>query len=117
MKVILSDLHGDACETAIVESFAPFFHIRHVGMIRGGSPDIYHEFEPDQRVDVRQARLECGATGSTLVPMTRLGNSVTPHSFACGASTGCRHRSTIRRPGILAARVRAMSRRRRQPSW
>ena len=30
MKVILSGLHGDASEAAIIESFAPFFHIRHV---------------------------------------------------------------------------------------
>ncbi len=40
MKVTLSGLHGDACETAIVESFAPFFHIRHVEMIREGSPRL-----------------------------------------------------------------------------
>jgi len=94
MKVILSGLHGDASESAIIESFAPFFHIRQVEMIREGSPDnpwavlhiadsyeraweacntlrgvfhrgkrlhvyiplhqpdIYHEFEPHQRVDI-----------------------------------------------------------------
>lgn len=40
MKVILSGLHGDACETAIVESFALFFHIRNVEMIREGSPRL-----------------------------------------------------------------------------
>ena len=39
MKVILSGMHSDACEAAIIESFAPFFHIRQVEMIREGSPD------------------------------------------------------------------------------
>jgi len=95
MKVILSGLHSNACKAVIIESFAPFFHIRQVKMIREGSPDkpwavlhiadsyeraweacntlggvfhrgkrlhmyiplhqpdIYHEFAPHQRVDIR----------------------------------------------------------------
>jgi hypothetical protein len=91
MKVILSGLHADACESAIIESFAPYFHIKQVDMIREGSPDspwavlhiadsyeracnslrgvfhrgkrlsvyiplhqtdIYHEFEPHERLDI-----------------------------------------------------------------
>lgn len=94
MKVILSGLHADVSETSIVESFAPLLTIRHVEIIREGSPDnpwavlhingsyeqawsvcnrlrgvfhrgkrlhmyiplhqhdIYHEFEPHERLDI-----------------------------------------------------------------
>ena len=94
MKVILSGLHADACESAIIDSFTPYFHITQVDMIREGSPDspwavlhiadsyehawaacnslrgvchrgkrlsvyipthqpdIYHEFEPHERLDI-----------------------------------------------------------------
>ena len=39
MKVILSGLHADACESTIIDSFTPYFHITQVDMIREGSPD------------------------------------------------------------------------------
>ena len=39
MQVILSGLHGDACEDSVSEGLARFFHVKHVTMIRDGISD------------------------------------------------------------------------------
>lgn len=39
MQVILSGLHGDACEVSIAEDLAMYFHVKHVSMIRQGMDD------------------------------------------------------------------------------
>ncbi|SDG82728.1 MULTISPECIES: hypothetical protein [unclassified Duganella] len=39
MQVILSGLHGDACEVSIAEDLALYFHVKRVSMIRQGMDD------------------------------------------------------------------------------
>lgn len=39
MQVLLWGLHGDASEGSVAEGLAPFFHVRHVNIIRDGLPD------------------------------------------------------------------------------
>lgn len=39
MQIILSGLHGDACETSVAEGLAPFLHVRQVSMVRQGIED------------------------------------------------------------------------------
>lgn len=39
MQVILSGLHGDACEESVAEDLARFFHVKKVSMVREGDSD------------------------------------------------------------------------------
>lgn len=39
MKVILTGLHDDACPESVSAGLAPFFHVRHVEMVREGGAD------------------------------------------------------------------------------